>query len=285
VEAGAHRGELAGDILRWLREWRGDLYERLEYCIVEPSERRLGWQQGTLAEFTSKLRWVNALGALETDGTRDAPHNASRIIFSNELLDAMPVHRLGWNAKERTWFEWAITFEDGRFVWTRMPGPRDIVPGPSPLDAVLPDGFTCEVSTAAVEWWREAARVLRVGWLLTFDYGFTSEENFVPERQGGTLRGYFRHMPAAEVLANPGEQDITAHVDFSAIQQVGESVGLRTEAFVTQAQFLTGIAAKILSRAVRFGDWTPERTRQFQTLTHPEHLGRAFRVLVQTGKG
>jgi SAM-dependent MidA family methyltransferase len=281
VEAGAHRGELAGDILRWLREWRGDLYERLEYCIAEPSERRRGWQRTTLTEFTSKLRWVNALAELDTNATSGAARTASRIIFSNELLDAMPVHRLGWNAKERTWFEWAITFEDGRFVWTRMPGPRDLVPGSSPLDAVLPDGFTREVSPAAAAWWREAARVLRRGWLLTFDYGFTSEENFVPERPCGTLRGYFRQMLAADILTNPGEQDITAHVDFSAIQQIGESVGLQTEAFVTQAQFLTRIAEKVLSGAVRFGDWTPERTRQFHTLTHPQHLGRAFRVLVQ----
>ena len=83
------------------------------------------------------------------------------------------------------------------------------------------------------------------------------------------------------MLAIPGEQDITAHVNFTAIHAAGESAGLRTDAFLTQAQFLTGIAARIWKDEGSFGKWTPERTRQFQTLTHPEHLGRSFRVLVQ----
>jgi SAM-dependent MidA family methyltransferase len=84
------------------------------------------------------------------------------------------------------------------------------------------------------------------------------------------------------VLANPGAQDITAHVNFTAIRDAGESAGLKTEAFLTQAQFLTGIAARTWKDDASFGRWTAERIRQFQTLTHPEHLGRSFRALVQS---
>lgn len=209
-----------------------------------------------------------------------------RIIFANELLDAMPVHRLGWDAKERTWFEWGITAEDGRFAWARMPAATCRLPEPSPLESVLPDGFVREVCPSAADWWREAARVLGCGRLVTFDYGLLAEELLVPERLNGTLRAYSRHRLSSDVLSDPGDQDITAHVDFSAIQQAGESAGLQTETFATQSQFLTQIAAKILGGEVRFGEWTPERTRQFQTLTHPEHLGRAFRVMVQSrGEG
>ena len=83
------------------------------------------------------------------------------------------------------------------------------------------------------------------------------------------------------MLAHPGEEDITAHVNFAAIQAAGESAGLETQAFVTQSQFLTRVAAHIWNGQGSFGEWTAERTRQFQTLTHPEHLGRSFRVLVQ----
>ncbi len=103
---------------------------------------------------------------------------------------------------------------------------------------------------------------------------------FLPSRPRGTLRAYFRHHVTDDILANAGEQDLTAHVNFPAIQAAGESAGLTTESFSTQAQFLT----RILDKAVKdksFGDWDASRTRQFQTLTHPEHLGRAFRVLVQ----
>ena len=97
----------------------------------------------------------------------------------------------------------------------------------------------------------------------------------------GTLRAYHRHRVSDDLLAQPGEQDLTAHVNFSAIQKAGEEAGLKTETFCTQPQYLT----RILQKAVAdksFADWDARRARQFQTLTHPEHLGRAFRVLVQS---
>ncbi len=282
VEAGAHRGELAGDILRWLREWRGELYEHLDYCIVEPSERRRGWQQATLGEFKTKVRWANALREWATDDTTGPAPDSPCVIFSNELLDALPVHRFGWDAHRRTWFEWGITLENGRLGWTRMSATADLPQVPLPLETVLPDGFTRDVCPAAVQWWSQASALLRRGRLVTFDYGLTTDESLVPERDSGTVRAYFRHQVSPDVLARPGEQDITAHVDFSAIRDAGESSGLTTEAFVTQSQFLTRIVEKILTGVVSFGEWTSERTRQFQTLTRPEHLGRAFRVLVQS---
>jgi SAM-dependent MidA family methyltransferase len=83
------------------------------------------------------------------------------------------------------------------------------------------------------------------------------------------------------VLANPGEQDLTARVNFTAAQQAGEAAALRTESSASQAQFLTSIAQCAWQEGSGFGPWTKERTRQFQTLTQPEDLGRAFRVLIQ----
>ena len=103
---------------------------------------------------------------------------------------------------------------------------------------------------------------------------------FRPAAPRGTLRAYFRHHVTDDLLANPGEQDLTAHVNFSAIQKAGEAAGLTTESFSTQPQFLTQILEKAVADK-SFGEWNAHRTRQFQTLTHPEHLGRAFRVLVQ----
>ena len=107
VEAGAHGGGLARDILGWMREHRPGLFERLEYWIVEPSDRRRAWQQRKLGEFGNKVRWVRELAEIDRPaGSCSAVAAASAgvrgIIFSNELLDAMPVHRLGWDAKERS---------------------------------------------------------------------------------------------------------------------------------------------------------------------------------------
>ena len=289
VEAGAHDGRLARDILAWIQEHRPTLFKALEYWIVEPSEQRRGWQQATLAEFAVKLHWVNQLPELlGVPGSPSThPHSLPSvrgIVFSNELLDALPVHRLGWDAQERTWFEWGVKLEAGWFAWTRMPAnsPHWAPPISHELLAVLPDGFTIELSPAAEQWWREAANVLECGKLVTLDYGLVADDLLVPERKEGTLRAYSHQQTSRDVLAHPGEQDITAHVNLTAIQTIGEAAGLRTDALQTQAQFLTGIAARIWDGKASFGKWTPERTRQFQTLTHPEHLGRPFKVLMQS---
>jgi SAM-dependent MidA family methyltransferase len=292
VEAGAHGGELAGDVLRWLNGRRAQLFARLEYWIVEPSDRRRARQQRKLGEFGNRVRWIAHLAELEGASRPQTepgqPSGVCRVIFANELLDAMPAHRLRWDAKERAWFEWGVALNGDEFVWTRLASDAAARPDLTwltsldpRLSALLPDGFAVEVCPAAAEWWRAAARLLGHGKLLTFDYGLAAEEFLAPERQGGTLRGYRQHRLSGDVLAHPGEQDITAHVNFTAIQAAGESAGLETEALVTQSQFLTGVAGHIWSGASSFGEWTPERTRQFQTLTHPEHLGRPFRVLIQ----
>jgi SAM-dependent MidA family methyltransferase len=303
VEAGAHRGRLAKDVLGWMREHRPGLFARLEYWILEPSDRQRVRQQRTLGEFGHQVRWAGELAELAgpPGSVLHVPHSAGvrGIAFSNELLDAMPVRRLGWDAKEQVWFEWGVTLRAGRFVWIRMmagggPGDqRQPFRAPFPIPGLhrsighellerLPDGFITEVCPAAEQWWRMAAGALAEGKLLTIDYGLSAEEFLMPQRREGTLRAHRRHQSSGDVLADPGEQDITAHVNFTAIRAAGESAGLTTDAFLTQAQFLTAIAARTWEDKASFGQWTPERTRQFHTLTHPEHLGRSFRVLVQS---
>lgn len=284
VEAGAHDGRLAQDISSWLRQYRPGIFARLEYWIVEPSGRRRERQRKTLGGF-GHVRWAEDFARLpvvaQGNGVR-------RVIFANELLDALPVHRLGWDAKRRTWFEWGVGVSDERLVWERTKNGcavEEAFPGievPADLLAVLPEGFVIELCPAARNWWREAAQALTRGKLLTIDYGLTTEELLVPERKEGTLRAYHRHRASSDVLAHPGAQDITAHVDFSALQKAGESTGLQTEALVTQSQFLTRIAEQFWQHEPALGKWDAARMRQFQTLTHPEHLGRAFRVLVQS---
>lgn len=282
IEAGAHDGRLAQDVLSWLQRMRPELLERIEYGIIEPSMRRKSWQRATLAEFSGRVRWFSALG--ELDGV-------AGVIFSNELLDAFPVHRLGWDAKRKSWFEWGVAMESGKFIWTRMSPPEisdyelRVPKLPDELMEVLPDGFTTEICPAAENWWRSAAGLLQRGKLLTLDYGLAAEEFFQPERFRGTLRTYRRHQVGEDVLTDAGEQDITAQVNFTALRTAGEAAGLQTEALVTQANFLTQLAGKIWSAPERFGGWSAVQTRQFQTLTHPEHLGRSFRALVQSKAG
>jgi len=288
VEAGAHDGKLAGDILAWLELNRRELFEQIEYGIIEPSAQRQTWQQRTLKKYLPQVRWHEGFQSIASAGLKSGIENptSSGIIFSNELLDAMPVHRFGWDATKKAWYEWGVKLDGEKFVWAKIQNPEARVRNPE-LDLpeellnVLPDGYVVETSPAAQRWWREAADGLKCGRLMTIDYGLAADELYSPGRLQGTLRAYFRHHVSDDLLANVGKQDLTAHVNFSAIQAVGESAGLKTESFQTQSQFLTQVLGKA-SKDASFGEWTSTRTRQFQTLTHPEHLGRAFRVLVQS---
>ncbi len=291
MEAGAHDGRLAADVLNSLQRERPRLFDRLEYWILEPSERRREWQTRRLGAFERKVRWFGDWPEIEAVGLRG-------VVLVNELLDAMPVCRMGWDARNREWFEWGVGWDAGRFVWVRLqerpspggatgagpPGDLRSVLGislPAELLEVLPDGFTVEHSPAATAWWRAAVRALHRGRLLTFDYGHTAEELLVPERADGTLRAYYRHRVTGDCLDRVGEQDLTADVNFTVIQALGESAGLRTVGLRPQEAFLTEIAARTWQPGAFFPAWTAARLRQFQTLTHPEHLGRAFRVLIQ----
>ncbi len=275
VEAGAHDGKLAADILGWLGKFRPEQLAAIEYCLIEPSPRRQAWQRETLKNFAN-VRWLASLRDLKFSG----------ILFSNELLDAMPVHRYGWDAEAQQWAEWRVALDGEKFIWTRSLAiphalPSSIRDLPASLLQVLPAGYIIETSPAAEQWWREAAGVLAHGKLLAIDYGFTAGEQISPGRWQGTLRAYHRHHVSGDLLANAGEQDLTAHVNFTAIQTTGEAAGLRTEKFCTQPQFLTRILEAAMKKKF-FGEWGAGQTRQFQTITHPDHLGRAFRVLVQS---
>src|SRR5262249_17411495 len=152
----------------------------LEYTVIEPSERRREWQKRRLIEFGEKVRWVEDISQIQ--GVRG-------IIFSNELLDAMPVRRFKWDAKGGAWFEWGVGTGNGGFDWKRMAETKGLVENVDKgrlvekgLLEVLPDGFTVERSFAAEKWWNDAARVLERGRLLTIDYGLEAAEFFVPER-------------------------------------------------------------------------------------------------------
>lgn len=270
VETGAHDGQLAADILQAMQRSEPALVANLEYWIIEPSPGRQSTQRRTLSHF-GNVHWTSGFGEL----TRPV-HG---VIFSNELLDAMPVHPFAWDAAKREWQELGVTCIENRFAWCRIEKTTAAPPElPQELLAVLPDGYVVEVSPAAERWWREAANALAHGRLMTIDYGGTLEELLLPERISGTLRAYSRHHVGGDVLADPGERDITAHVNFTSIRHVGEAAGLRTESFSFQSQFLTEIARENWSKRSILH---PAVLRQFQTLTHPEHLGRPFRVLVQ----
>jgi SAM-dependent MidA family methyltransferase len=279
VEAGAHDGQLMLDILTWFNEYAPATHDRLDYVILEPSAKRQSWQRAKLGRLASGVSWVQ-------DWSELPPGTLRGIVFSNELLDAFPAHRFGWDARARQWFELGVTLREDRLAWCRLSrgAHEDLVSPPEvpeDLQRILPDGFTIERVPEVRSWWHRAAEALGHGYLLTFDYGLDCAAILDPDRPGGTLRAYRDHRMMPELLADPGEQDLTAHVDFNGLRSAGEAAGLRTVDLTSQGRFLTGVLEQVIQLQGPGFDWSRPARRQYQTLTHPDHLGERFKVLIQ----
>jgi SAM-dependent MidA family methyltransferase len=260
IEQGAHDGQLARDILEWCRDETPDFSHALRYGIV----------QGLTVNDTTAFTDLNALAA-------EAPVG---VFFSNELVDAFPVRVVAFRTGE--WHERLVTVANDEH--TLIDGPiaddalRNVIAELNPPEI---EGYTTEISLRARDWIAEVGRAVKRGYILTIDYGVSSREYYAPHRIAGTLTAYAKHRRVDNVLANPGEQDITAHVDFTALARAGKKAGLDLLNFIDQQHFLTGIAHDELSGAPGLRAGVAENTRAFQTLTHPQHLGAKFHALVQ----
>ena len=274
VESGAHDGRLAADILASLQRREPEILNRLRYVIIEPSAERRRRQRRLLEDHAAVVEWLDSWDAAPRAGFNG-------VIFSNELLDAFPVDQFGWNARDRTWFEWRVARAEGGLSRIRGAATGRLFGALPELLNVLPDGFTIECRDAAAAWWAKAAKALQSGRMIAIDYGFEAGGAFAPARSAGTLRGYHNHRLVDDVFARPGEQDLTSHVDFGEIGGAGEACGLATEELTSQTSFLTNLLAGIEATPGSFPTWTPKRLREFQTLVHPAHLGEKFKILVQ----
>ncbi|WP_156345583.1 SAM-dependent methyltransferase [Verrucomicrobium spinosum] len=126
-------------------------------------------------------------------------------------------------------------------------------------------------------WLAEVSQSAFTGEILLADYGHAAREYYIPERNGGTLRRYCQHRTDDRVLENLGEADLTAHVNFTRLAEQAVALGMTVMEFIEQGRFLTHVAAHLLRRPGFSPD--PAWLRQFQTLTHPGHLGHAFHIL------
>jgi SAM-dependent MidA family methyltransferase len=271
VEQGAHDGRLAADILEAAGGMPG-LRERLRYLIVEPSESLRAAQRAMLKCFESQVRWTASLD--EWTGPKPAG-----LFFSNELLDALPVRLI-----ERTSGAWAERCvglgAGGELAWCARQIDADLRAAVKAIPVPEAEGYRTEIGLAARDWMRGVARFLRRGYVVTIDYGFPASAYYAPFRRDGTLTCYCGHRRGDEVPRSPGEQDITAHVDFTAVIRAGEEAGLAPLALVDQGRFLVGILQGAVAEPDDGGP-SAEDAAALKMLTHPEHFGARFQVLVQ----
>ena len=268
LELGAGSGKLAVDLLAELA--------RLDsvpdaYFILEVSADLRARQQALLSQklpqLADRVHWLDAL-----------PDSFSGATIANEVLDALPVHRLQWNEDgiDELGVAWA---EDG-FVWqTRPVADQALLQAAEKIG--VPDGYVSEICLAARGLLGSLACRLDRGAMLFIDYGFGAREYYHPQRSSGTLMCHYRHRAHDDPFYLPGLQDITAHVDFTDIAEAGIDAGLELLGYTSQAFFLIDNGITDLLQETdpeNLRDYLP-LSSQLQRLTSPAEMGELFKVI------
>jgi SAM-dependent MidA family methyltransferase len=276
AEWGAGVGRLAGHILDFSAQALPEFYAALEYVAVERSSARR-------AEHAARLAAHVAAGRVSS--AAEIPRAISAgCIFSNELLDALPAHRVV--VEKGALREIYVGFEGARFT--------EVLGEPSmpaleryfhEQGITLEEGQQAEVCFEACDWIESAGRALERGFVLTIDYGHEARALYGEHHNRGTLLAYRDHAVTENLLDAPGEQDLTSHVNFTAVDLWGCRAGLLRTGLVTQSQFLVA-----LGRGNEFADlYEPGQTEMeklrarllLKNLIHPEGLGEKFQVMIQ----
>jgi SAM-dependent MidA family methyltransferase len=231
-EAGAGAGHFARGVLLTLQRDYRNVFQATRYIIDEESEDAREESCRALSQFSERVEYLR-LSEL-------APGFDTGIVFSNELLDAFPVHRVTMRAGQLMELFVGTEKRTGAFTWTEGEPSSPRLSSYFEREKIrLNEGQMAEVNLAAGEWLERIARIIKRGYVITVDYGAEAGELYsAPHRREGTLRAFRRHRFVEDVLAHPGEQDLTTTIDWTNLKRVGHEYGLHTMSLEPQDQFL-----------------------------------------------
>ncbi len=286
IEMGAGLGYLAIDILNYWQSNYPDLLQNVEYSIIEESPSLMATQQEKLQSFLEngiKLNWKN-WSDLENTSVKGC-------FFSNELIDAFSVHQVIWQDDQLQ--EIYVGENQGELI--------EIIAELSTPEllnyfqqvqininsADYPESYRTEVNLQAFDWLNRVSQKLKQGYLLTIDYGYSAQKYYHPQRSQGTLQCYYQHRYHSDPFVNLGFQDITTHVNFTALENHGQSIGLETLGFTNQGLFLMSLGLGDRLVELSTGKFSVaeifKRRDALHQLIDPTGLGK-FGVVLQ-GKG
>jgi SAM-dependent MidA family methyltransferase len=264
LEFGAGSGALAEVLISELKDF--------EYEILETSPELRQRQQQRLG---NRVRWLDRL-----------PERFRGVMLANEVVDAMPVHALAWTREGI--LERGVCATEGQLAWSDRPAEGSISDQAKKIAVEIPPSgrYESELAPLARAWMRSLGRFLERGAILVIDYGFPAREYFHPQRSMGTLACHYRHRVHADPFHLPGLQDITAHVDFSALARAAAEGGLEVLGYASQAQFLIncGITDLLASENPADAKRYLPAAAAAQKLLSPSEMGELFKVLA-VGKG
>ncbi|MEM9541318.1 MAG: class I SAM-dependent methyltransferase [Cyanobacteria bacterium P01_E01_bin.42] len=284
VEMGAGEGIFAFDVLSYLSLHNPDCFAALQYKIIEQSPSFRERQQGKLQKFIEGDRKVCWQTWEEID-------DRSQIgcFFANELVDAFPVHRV--IRKDGKLQETYVTWKDGKLVEAiaEISRPKlqeyfDLIEIDL-LTETYPEDYRTEVNLEALGWIERVSQKLKQGYLFTIDYGYKAERYYNMQRYQGTLKCYYQHHHHDNPYVNLGYQDITAHVNFTALERQGNLCNLQVTGFTQQGLFLMALGlgdrlAELSTRKLKITE-VIKRREVLHQLIDPAGLGK-FGVLVQS---
>jgi SAM-dependent MidA family methyltransferase len=275
VEAGAGDGHFAAGVLETLRDSLPSVFEATRYVVDEASSHSRSLARERLEPFGDKVDF-RRLDSVELD---------PGIVFSNELLDSFPVHRVAMRDSQLQ--EFYVTAEaDGEFQWTlRVPSTPRLAQFLEQSRTDLAQGQITEINLQIEDWLGTVSRVMKTGFLITVDYGANAEELYSSARFEGTLRSFYQHQLIENSLAHPGKQDLTTTIDWSFVKRRGESLGLEVTQFDRLDKFL--IAAGLLNQLGTESLRTESEAEKLRLSTAaremilPDGMAPHFQVLVQ----
>jgi len=267
VEYGAGTGLLCRDILIYLQN-NDKMYNQLRYCIVEKSPAMRALERSSLSE---KIHWYDTIDEISA---------INGCVLSNELIDNFSVHQV---IMEDELMEVFVDHQDG-FVEVLYPAKEELKYYMSELGVELPKGFRTEINLEAIDWIRQIAAALNRGYVMTIDYGFQSTELYKVCRSRGTLLCYNKHSINDCPYDNIGAQDITAHVNFTALSHWGTKNGLNDCGFTDQSNFLLGLGFReYLNQTMSHEKNIIQAAKKAAIISHIllVDMGSKFKVLIQ----
>lgn len=272
VEAGAGNGRLSADILRAAKAHHPDVYNAIRLHLVEASAEAQRAQADTLGDVAERL----------TSSGSALPDSFEGVLIANELLDALPVHQLVMREDGLREVFVTATADCRLTTVERDPSTPALAEYLARLGVTLEPGWRVEINLRAVDWIRDAARRLRRGLIILIDYGHDARELYSATHSTGTLTTFVRHRsggPEASPdtppwLQQPGDQDLTAHVDFTSVRAAAEAEGMTTIGFLDQTYFLLGLLEGLPNPQSAL------RNPQFKTLMLPGGIGSTHKVLI-----
>ena len=258
LELGAGTGALAEALLKELGR---------EYLILETSAALRARQAARLG---AKVKFLDRL-----------PEKFRGVIIANEVVDALPVHAITW--KKENILERGVVYS-GKLSWDERPASGQVLEKARAINVTPP--YDSEIGLAGHAWMRSVGESLAQGVILIIDYGFPRHEYYHPQRSMGTLMCHSRHRAHSDPFHAPGEEDITAHVDFSALAGAAREAGLDVLGYATQAQFLVncGITDVLAQANVENALHDAPIAAEAQKLLSPAEMGELFKLLA-VGRG